>query len=159
MANMNPASSNIQRATSKYGTSQGYFICKNPDKYIGPNKGKIPYHSSWEKDFMHTCDENPAIMQWAVEPFSIPYRDPVSGSKKNYWPDFLLSYMKKDGTMIHEIVEIKPLKESLLEKAKSRRDKANLLVNQAKWSAANQFCKANGLSFRIMTEQQLYGKK
>lgn len=152
MASKNPAK--VNQGKTRFGVSQGTFTMNYPEKYIGANPPV--YRSSWEKDFMHTCDENPAIMQWAAEPFSIPYRCPITGNKKNYWPDFLLSYMKKDGTMVHELVEIKPIKESLLEKAKSRRDKAALLMNQAKWSAANQFCKSNGLTFRILTEQQLY---
>lgn len=155
MAPKNPAG--IRQSTSKFGVSQGQFVMKYPDKYIGNNPPI--YRSSWEKDFMHTCDENPAITQWAAEPFSIPYRDPVSGNTRNYWPDFLIGYVKKDGTVMHELVEIKPIKEAIIEKAKSKRDRVNLLTNQAKWQACNAFCKANGLSFRILTENQLYRKK
>lgn len=151
MASFNPA----KVGNTKH--AQGTFVMKYPDKYIGNNPPI--YRSSWEKDFMHTCDENPAVMQWAAEPFSIPYMCPVSGTKRNYWPDFLMSYMKKDGTMVHELIEIKPIKESIIEKAKSRRDRANLLMNQAKWSAANAFCKSKGITFRILTEQQLYKRK
>lgn len=154
MASKNPAK--INQGKTRYGVSQGNFVMNNPEKYIGNNPPV--YRSSWEKDFMHTCDENPAIMQWAAEPFSIPYMDPVTNQKRNYWPDFLISYVKKDGNMMHELIEIKPLKESLIEKAKSKRDKLNLLTNQAKWSACNSFCKANGLTFKILTEQQLYRK-
>lgn len=150
----NPAK--VNQGKSRYGVSQGNFQMNHPEKYIGGNPPV--YRSSWEKDFMHTCDENPAIMQWAAEPFSIPYRCPLTGSKKNYWPDFLLSYVQKNGQMVHELIEIKPIKESLIEKATSRRDKANLLMNQAKWAAAQAFCKQNGLKFTILTEQQLYGR-
>lgn len=151
----NPAE--VRNKKSKYGVSQGNFVMSNPDKYIGRNPPI--YRSSWEKDFMHTCDENPAIMQWAAEPFSIPYRDPITGKTRQYWTDFLISYMKSTGNVCHELIEIKPLKESLLEKARSKRDRQALLLNQAKWQACQAFCKANGLEFRIMTEQQLYGKK
>lgn len=139
--------------------AQGYYVPQNPSKYVGQSVNHIVYRSSWEKDFIHTCDLNPAIVNWAIEPFSIPYIDPISGAKKNYWPDFLVCYMKRDGTIHRELIEIKPQKESIVEKAKSKRDKINLIVNQAKWAAADRFCKANGLTFRILTEAQLYGKK
>ncbi len=156
MANKhNPAS--VRTPTSRYGTSQGQFAPKNPEKYVGDMAHCI-YRSSWEKDFMHTCDENPAILQWAAEPFSIPYICPFTGKKKNYWPDFLLCYLDKNGNLIKEVIEIKPIKQSLIEKAKSKHDKEQLAVNQAKWQATTMFCRANGLKFRIMTEEQLYGK-
>lgn len=158
MGKYNPASTNIKSRTTRYGTSQGYFIPINPEKYLG-DLNMIGYHSSWEKDFMHTCDENPAILQWAAEPFSIPYMCPLTGQRKNYWPDFLICYMDKTGNLMKEVIEIKPIKQSLIEKAKSRKDKEALAVNQAKWQATTAFCRSNGLKFRIMTEAQLYGKK
>lgn len=151
----NPAK--IKSPTSRYGTSQGLFVPNYPEKYIG-DLANCLYRSSWEKDFMHTCDENPAIMQWGAEPFSIPYMCPFTGTKKNYWPDFILCYMTKSGQQVKEVVEIKPIKQSILEKAKSKRDREALATNQAKWQATTAFCKANGLKFRIMTEEQLYSK-
>ena len=138
--------------------NQGVFIPKNPEKYVG-DISRIHYHSSWEKDFFNTCDLNPAIMQWGSETVSIPYSCPITGKIKQYFPDIFLSYMNKTGAIVNECIEIKPAKQSLVEKAKSKRDKVQLLVNQAKWKAAGAFCKAHGFTFRILTEEQLYAKK
>ena len=66
--------------------------------------------------------------------------------------------MQKDGTVKRELVEIKPSKESMIESARSKRDKVNILINQAKWAAAQKFCNANGLTFRVLTENQIYKK-
>ena len=41
------------------------------------------------------------------------------------------------------------------EKAKSKRDKINLIVNQAKWAAATSFCKSKGIRFIVLTEKDL----
>ena len=32
-------------------------------------------------------------------------------------------------------------------------------VNQAKWKAAQEFCKDNGMQFKIVTEEELYGTR
>lgn len=42
---------------------------------------------------MVALDHNPAVLEWAVEPFPIPYTCPVDGKVKNYWPDFLVKYI------------------------------------------------------------------
>ena len=150
MQQFNPAS------IGKTKHAQGYFRMQNPQKYVGSNPPV--YRSSWEKDLMFTCDLNPAVVQWAAEPFCIPYFDPVTQLKRQYWPDFLITYMKPDGTLVQEVVEIKPYKQCLLENAKSRKAKMTVITNQAKWQASQAFCDANGLVFRIMTERQLYSR-
>ena len=32
-------------------------------------------------------------------------------------------------------------------------------VNQAKWKAAQEFCKDNGMQFKLITEKELYGAR
>lgn len=108
---------------------------------------------------MFTCDLNPAVIQWAAEPFSIPYYNPVTRKNAQYWPDFIVAYMKKDGHIHYEVIEIKPSKQTVTEKAKAKADKLALAVNQAKWAAASSYCKSKGLTFRILTEEMLYRKK
>ena len=76
-----------------------------------------------------------------------------------YIPDFLIVYQDKFGKRRAELVEVKPKKEAIAENAKSKRDKAALLVNTAKWAAAMMYCKKNGLVFRILTEDDIYIKK
>ena len=49
-------------------------------------------------------------------------------------------------------------KEAALTEAKSTRDRALVARNHAKWQAANAFCKRNGMSFRVLTESQIFGQ-
>jgi len=135
--------------------NQGIFQPKNPDKYIGT--GPITYRSAWELTFMNVCDNHPNIQQWASESLKIPYMDPFDPTKKrNYIPDFLIIYVDKDGGKHAELIEIKPLSQSIPEAAKTRKDQEAIILNEAKWKAAYAWCRANGMTFRIMTEHQLY---
>lgn len=137
--------------------AQGYYQVKNPAKYSG---NTLPeYRSSWEKDFMVTCDINPAVLEWASEPFSISYQCPIDGKTKQYWVDFAIKYIDADGNVRTQIVEIKPYKQSVMEAARTKRDKQIVLVNQAKWYAAKEFCDSNGLEFVVYTERELYPKR
>lgn len=134
--------------------NQGIFQPTAPQKYVGTLP--ITYRSAWELTFMNTCDQHPNVLQWASESIKIPYLSPMDGRWHNYIPDFLIVYVDKDGKKHGELIEIKPLSQSVLEKAKSKKDKAALIINQAKWQAAQDFCRKQGLTFRVMTEQQLY---
>lgn len=151
MQKFNPAKIS---ATSKQ--AQGLYDIQNPKKYIGNNPPL--YRSSWERDFMITCDTNPAVFEWAVEPFPIKYVCPLDNKVKNYWPDFIVKYIQKDGSIKSQIIEIKPYKQTMMETAKSKRDKMMVQVNMYKWAYAKQFCDENGLEFKILTEKELYKK-
>jgi hypothetical protein len=140
---------------SKY--SQDAFIPKNPQKLIG--NARPFYRSSWELTVMTLLDQHPNVINWASESISIPYVHPLTGRKSMYIPDFLIVYQDKFGKRRAELVEVKPKKEAIAENAKSKRDKAALLVNTAKWAAAMMYCKKNGLVFRILTEDDIYIKK
>ena len=135
--------------------AQGIYTIKNPQKYVGNSKPK--YRSGWEFTFMQFCDNNDSIIQWASEPLRIPYRNPLTGKNTNYIPDFLIVYRNKYGNQIAEMIEIKPKKQSLIEsKVASARDKAVVAINHAKWAAAMAFCKQSGLTFRVITEDDLF---
>jgi len=137
---------------SKY--AQGKYQIKNAQKYVGR---KTPtYRSSWEFTFCTFCDNNPAVIQWASEPFMIPYRNPLTGKNTIYVPDFMIVYMDKNQQKHAEVVEVKPMKETNFESARSTRDKAAVALNLAKWTAAKAFCEAHGLRFRIVTEADIY---
>jgi len=140
---------------SKY--SQGSFIPKNPSKLIG-NASPV-YRSSWELAMMTFLDSHPNVIQWASESIRIPYKNPLTGKNSQYVPDFLVLYQDKNGNQRAELVEVKPKKEAMLENAKSQRDKAFLMVNQAKWVAAMAWCKKNGVTFRLITEDDLFQQK
>jgi len=132
----------------------------NPSKYMGdPNN--IICRSSWERRFCKECDTNPGIKKWASEEFSIPYVSPADGKVHRYYPDFLIE--KADGKKY--IIEIKPDKQTKPPVKKSRVTKSYLYecatfeINKAKWKAASEFAKDNGIEFQIMTENQIFPEK
>lgn len=137
--------------------AQGQFTPKNGHKYVGKHKPR--YRSGWELTFMTFCDSNDNVIYWASESMAIPYLNPMTGKRANYIPDFFVVYQNKHGKQIAEVVEIKPKKQSLIEsKVASARDRAVVAVNHAKWAAAMAYCKSQGLTFRVITEDDLFYK-
>ena len=134
--------------------AQGLYFLKNPDKYVG--KGKPRYRSGWEHAFMRFCDNNDNIIHWASESVTIPYRHPLTGKMTQYIPDFLITYRTRDNTQRAELIEIKPKKQSIIESKASNRDRAVVAVNYAKWDAATRWARRNGLTFRVITEDDLF---
>jgi hypothetical protein len=137
---------------SKY--ANGFYQVINADKYIGK---KTPhYRSGWENTFMRFCDLNPAILQWASESIHINYRNPFTNKMTIYVPDFLIIYVDKGGAQHAEVVEIKPSTQTTMEAARSTRDQAAAILNMCKWEAARAWCKAQGMTFRIVTEKDIF---
>lgn len=136
--------------------SQGKYSIKNKEKYVG--KGTPMYRSSWELTFMNFCDNNENVIQWASEPFSIPYRHPLSNKRSNYVPDFFVVYKDKHNRQIAEVVEIKPSTQSMITEKSNPQQRAIVAVNYAKWEAAQAWCKQQKLKFRIVTEKDIYRK-
>jgi len=135
--------------------AQGIFEVRNPEKYLGNHKPK--YRSGWEFTFMQFCDNNKSVLKWASESIRIPYRHPFTGKMTTYVPDFFILYENKYGQKCAEIIEIKPKKQSLIEsKVASAKDRMVVAINQAKWSAANAYCKTQGITFRVITEDALF---
>ena len=139
--------------------AQGVFRPMNAEKYVG--KGLPRYRSGWELAFMQFCDNNKHVLQWASESIVIPYRHPFTGKMTNYIPDFLVVYADKNGRQRAELVEIKPKKQSIIESKASNRDRAVVAVNYCKWDAATKWCRRQGLTFRVITEEDIFrnGKK
>ena len=139
--------------------AQGRYTIKNPEKYVGTRTPVA--RSSWETVFMRMLDEHPGVAQWASESIKIPYRNPLTGKPTRYIPDFLIQYRNKNNQVVTELIEIKPKKQSILESKASNRDKMVVAVNYAKWDAAQKWCKRNGLTFRVVTEEDIFhqGKK
>lgn len=146
---------------------QGEFFPKNPKKYIG--EYPIHYRSSWEFRMMQVFDAHPNILGWASElsrpgsklgkDFKIYYFNPFKNKMSLYVPDFFVVYIDKNNTKHLEIIEIKPSSETFMEKAVSKRDKLSLEVNKWKWKAASDWCKKRNIRFRVLTEEQIFGKK
>jgi hypothetical protein len=132
----------------------GPYTVKNGAKYAG--KGFPRYRSSWEWAFMNFCDNNEHIQQWASEPVRIPYRNPLTGKMTTYVPDFIVTYCGPNNTLRGELIEIKPRSQSLIEERQSQRDRAQVAINHAKWDAATKWAKNNGLTFRVINEDQIF---
>ena len=134
--------------------AQGAYTVKNAGKYVG--RGEPRYRSSWENVFMNFCDNNENVLQWASEPVRIPYQHPLTGKMTTYVPDFIVTYRGPNNTTRAELIEIKPKSQSIIEDRQSQRDRAVVAINYAKWAAAQKWCKQNGLTFRIITESDLF---
>ena len=134
--------------------AQGSYTVLNRDKYVG--NGVPRYRSGWELSFMKFCDTNDAILQWASESIAIPYRHPLTGKMTQYIPDFLIMYRTRDNTIRAELIEIKPKKQSVIESKMSSRDRAVVAINYSKWDAATKWARKNGLSFRVITENDMF---
>lgn len=134
--------------------ANGLYEILNPAKYVGKNSPR--YRSGWEHAFMRFCDTNDHILQWASESITIPYRNPITGKQTIYVPDFLIQYRNKNNLIVTELIEIKPKKQSVIESKASARDRAVVAINYAKWDMAVKWCRRNGLSFRVVTEDDIF---
>lgn len=137
----------------------GTYKPKNPEKYIGENPPV--YRSSWEYKVFKFFDENKNVSQWASEMIKIIYRNPLTGKLSHYIPDLLVEYVDKNGRRHLELVEVKPLAETveINLKGKSRQtdfQKMRMIVNHAKWKAAKEWCKMHKIHFRILTEEDIF---
>ena len=138
---------------------KGWFRPKNPSKYKG-NATNIIYRSNWELRVMKWLDGNPAVIWWASEELPIPYVSPVDNKVHRYFPDFIVRTKRKDGSEQTSILEVKPHKQTMMpmQKRKTQRylaEVATYAVNQAKWKAADLFCKEHGWQFQLITEKEL----
>ena len=144
---------------SKY--RQGRFRPQNPKKY-GGNPTEIYFRSSYELKFMQYCDLTESVNTWKSEEFWIPYRSPIDNKVHRYFPDFFVKYKDKDGNTRTLVVEIKPAKELKMPDTNPKRRTKSWAysvkmwaINQAKWSAAEEWCADHNYEFRIFTEKEL----
>ncbi len=143
------------------GFRQGVFEPTNPEKYVG-NLTQIVYRSSWELAMNKFLDTNPNILRWSSEELKIPYIKPTDGRQHFYYPDYWIEYVNKNGEIIREVVEIKPMAQTQAPTKRGKSKKTQLFeqtqfaVNVAKWQAASAWCKARGLVFRVVTEKGLF---
>jgi hypothetical protein len=139
---------------------KGKFRPSKPKKYKG-DPTNIVYRSLWELKFMRYCDSNNNIVKWSSEEIVIPYRSPIDNRFHRYFPDFYLKYKDNTGKMIEKVVEIKPAKQVQEPKVQKRKTKkyvtevVTYAKNQAKWLAAEEFCKDRKWKFQILTEKEL----
>lgn len=137
---------------------QGYYEVKNPHKYEG-DTAKVRFMSSWEYETHTFMDCNERVLRWSSECIAIPYLKPTDGRVHRYYPDYWVEYVNRDGEIIQEIIEVKPLAQTKAPRKNHKHvlyEQLTLAVNLAKWSAAEAFCQANGMKFRIITEKSIF---
>ena len=111
--------------------------------------------SSWERKFCQWCDMNNSIISWASEEFSIPYVSPKDNRVHKYYPDYLIKVKEKNDMIKTYVVEVKPYKQTMPPKTRSRKTKSYLTecvtyaVNQAKWKAQKNFVKIIVLNLKL----------
>ena len=131
-----------------------------PEKYVGDSKNII-CRSSWERKFCRWCDLNEYILKWGSEEFCIPYMSPVDRRIHRYFPDFIIQVKERTGNIKKYVIEVKPFKQTQPPQ-KGKKSKKTLItetktyaVNQAKWKAAEEWCKDRLLEFKVVTEHEL----
>jgi len=139
---------------------KGKYSPTNPKKYKG-DANNVIYRSLWERRFMKYCDTNVNILEWGSEEVIVGYISPLDNRPHRYFPDFYIKVKESTGQIKKYLIEIKPKKQTVEPEKKKRVTKGYLYEvmeyakNQAKWSAAREFCKDNGWEFKILTESDL----
>lgn len=106
-------------------------------------------------------DQNPNIIKWCSEEVIIPYKSPIDGRYRRYFPDFLIQVKNKHDAVETYLIEVKPYKETHEPKKRQRVTKNYLYevktwgINSAKWKAAEEFCADRKWKFMILTEKEL----
>ena len=113
------------------------------------------FRSSWELTCCKFFDSSTAVYRWASEEIAIPYVS-IDGRVHRYYPDFLAKIVNAQGVVEDWLLEVKPLKESNIDFAKTAYDKLALAKNEAKWKAAILFANANNMKFKVITEIEIY---
>ncbi len=137
---------------------KGIFRPRNPEKYEG-NPTNIIYRSSWELKMMTWLDTHSSVRVWQSEELAIPYRSPIDNLIHRYFPDMVVTMTNGQ----KYICEIKPKKQCSPPKPKKNKKRMlqeamEYAKNNAKWNAAKAYAESKGWQFKIMTEENLYGK-
>ena len=139
---------------------KGKYYPSYPRKYKG-DPTNIIYRSLWERKFMVYCDKNDRILEWGSEEIPLPYRSPIDNKVHRYFPDFYIKVQENTGNIKRYLIEVKPHKQTQKPKKPKRQTKNYLrevyeyAKNQAKWKAADEFCKDRLWEFKVMTENEL----
>lgn len=157
---------------------KGKYTLMNPGKYM-ENLPQPEFKSAWEEKIFVACDVNPFITRWGYEPFTIAYHNPLYMKQSLYKPDVYVECMYADGHSEKYLIEIKPTSYSILpeppkppgpnvtdpkrlanykkRKAAYDRKSMDVMVNYAKWEAAEKWCKMNGINWLILNEKNVHG--
>ena len=127
----------------------------------------IIYRSGWEFKLMRYLDVHPDVIEWGSEELIVPYRSPIDGRMHRYFPDFLVKQINRDKRKETVLIEVKPKAQTVPPDISKKNTSTGKLsrryinevktwgINQAKWQAAEDFCKDRGWKFQIMHEDHL----
>ena len=113
---------------------------------------------------MDWADTQPSVLRWCSEEVIIPYKSPVDNKYHRYFVDFFVEAKGRDGVVRKILIEVKPKAQTQEPQVKTRKTKRYITevvtygINQAKWKAAEEYCKDKGWEFLILTEEQLFKK-
>ena len=144
-----------------YEYKQGFFKPTNPKKYRGDAEN-IVYRSGWEKKVMNWCDTNKSVVSWSSEEVVIPYMSPIDNRVHRYFVDFYVEAIDNNGNKQTYLLEVKPKAQTQEPKFQKRKTKKYITevmtwgVNEAKWKAAQEYCKDHGWQFKLITETDLF---
>ena len=146
-----------KRSYSQY--KQGVYS-PSGTKYKGSSRPV--YRSSWELKFFRWCDANDSVLEWTSESVIIPYTSPLSSRTCRYIVDNTVKILEGK-KVVKYLIEIKPKKQTQKPKPHGNKKKTTILYenmtyikNQAKWAAAEKWCKSRGYRFQIITEDHLF---
>jgi len=117
---------------------------------------------------MRRLDQHPDIVQWQSEEIAIPYMNPVKGKTSRYFPDFVIKKRIGENKYQMIMIEVKPKGQTVPPDPKKKRstpsgrvsrkylnEAATYAINEAKWKAAQRYCKERGWIFQLMTEDHI----
>ena len=142
---------------------KGRFSPNNPKKYKG-DPTNIIFRSLWERKVMSYLDENPNVVEWSSEEIIIPYISPIDNKRHRYFPDFLIKVKRVDGSTKTMLIEVKPKYQTTEPKTQKRKTRQYINevmtwgMNTAKWKYAEEYCLDRGWEFKILTEDEIFGK-
>jgi hypothetical protein len=109
---------------------------------------------------MNYLDRTPGVLEWSSEEIVIPYLSPLDGKFHRYFTDFYAKIKNTEGVIVRYIIEVKPRSQRKPpRKSKNQiryiKEAKTYVVNQAKWEAAEMWCKKNNHVFRVVDETDL----
>lgn len=164
---------------------QGIFTITNRSKYIGSKdpafksglEERVMNYMDKNSSVLKWAYEDPKMV--------VEYFLPTDGRIHRYYPDFYMEAIGSSGTIKKFLIEVKTLKEipedylkemygskledkefkrNLLKEPKSKlskskenynRKRLTVLQNKAKFDAAKDFCKKNGMTFKVITQNEI----
>ena len=150
--------------TKRNPYKQGRYTPIHPEKYVG--KHDPIYRSSFELRVFTFLDYSENVVNWASEPFSIPYfyNTTKDGTPiwHQYFPDLIFTIKMPDESLVGYLAEIKPYDQTIPPKQpKTSTKKYQVMLelyikNMSKWKFAKEFCDKKNMKFKLFTEKEIF---